>query len=97
MSHQDMQNMDISVLLAMIGKISDKYHLDYDEVIKFCDLNPPKKQHLSEVTDLEHINILGVNYLYNFNDKAVYQKTKNKMKHVGYLCQTTYKIISCRK
>ena len=94
--NMNMQDMDITVLLAMINKIANKYELDYDEVIKFCGLNPPKKQPLSEVIDLELITISGNDYLYNFNDTAVYQKTKNKMKHVGYLCQTTFKIISRR-
>ena len=70
---KNMENMDITVLLGMIHKISEHYSLDYDDVIKFCGLNPPKKQPLSKVTDLEHINIGGIDYLYNFNDTAVYQ------------------------
>lgn len=78
----------------MLDKISKKYKINYETLIKDCGLGCDYGENNLDCDELEYIHINSKRYLYNHKSNQVY--TCNQ-KFMGFLCKETFQIIPCKK
>lgn len=88
--------MDDSYIYSIIEKISKKYNINYESLIKDCGLSKSESDSEDEGEDLEYINVNSKRYLYNHYTNKVYTCGK-KQTVIGTLCKDTFQIILSKK
>jgi hypothetical protein len=86
--------MDVNVILSLLKKVSEKYNIEYNELLVLGKIVPDRKI-VAVNLELEHITVNKINYLYDVNSNGIYSSTK-KPKKLGFLCCDSMEVVLCK-
>ena len=82
---------DATALFAILNKVSKHYELDYNDVLRVCELSEDVLCGAIP-SELEFITIHKKNYLLDPKSRQVFSNEKIP-RHLGYLCHISNQVI----